>query len=73
MNSEELAEQVIDLQLRISYQEDSIQVMSLQIAKQADDLATARKHIQLLNNKLNEILKTWEPRQAPLSERPPHY
>lgn len=73
MNTDEMNQQVIDLQSRISHQEDSIQVMSLQLAKQADELKVAQKHIELLNNKLNDVMNVLESQQMPDGERPPHY
>lgn len=68
------AEQIADLQTRLTFQEDALQVMSGQMALQAQELQTARQQIQLLNQKLNELFYQLEQRSAaPADERPPHY
>lgn len=66
--------QIDDLQSRAAFQEEALQVMSEQIARQAEDLLLARNHIQLLNQKLNELLAQADDKSsAPVDERPPHY
>lgn len=68
------AEQIADLQTRLAFQEDALQVMSGQMALQAQELLTARQQIQLLNQKLNDLFHQLEQRgAAPADERPPHY
>ncbi len=68
------AEQIADLQTRLTFQEDTLQVMSGQMALQAQELHLARQQIQLLNQKLNELFYQLEQRSsAPTDERPPHY
>ncbi len=73
MSDQILTEQVIDLQSRLSFQEDAIQVMSQQMAQQAESLRVAEQHIRLLNDKLNELLGSLEGRTGGTQERPPHY
>lgn len=69
-----LQAQIDDLQSRAAFQEEALQVMSEQIAKQAEELLLARDHIQLLNQKLNEFLAQADAKSsAPVDERPPHY
>lgn len=66
--------QIDDLQSRIAFQEDALQIMSEQIAEQADDLRLAREHIHVLNQKLNEVLAQVDTRPSSQhNERPPHY
>ncbi|MCR6651593.1 MAG: SlyX family protein [Cellvibrionaceae bacterium] len=50
-----LAEQIVDLQSRLLFQEDALQEMSAQMALQAQELQVARQHIQLLNQKLTDL------------------
>lgn len=71
---EVLAVQVIDLQSRLAFQEDALQSLSSQMALQAQELQVARQHIQMLNQKLNDLFLQLEQKSAePLQERPPHY
>lgn len=71
---EALSTQVIDLQSRLAFQEDALQTLSGQMAQQSQDLQLARQHIQLLNQKLNDLLRQPDPSAMDsLQERPPHY
>jgi SlyX protein len=71
---EALSTQVIDLQSRLAFQEDALQTLSGQMAQQSQDLRLARQHIQLLNQKLNDLLRQPDPSAMDsLQERPPHY
>ena len=66
--------QIDDLQSRLAFQEDALQVMSGQMAEQANELLLAREHIQLLNQKLNELMAQMDVKSSePLDECPPHY
>ena len=68
------AEQIADLQIRLAFQEDTLQQMSGQMALQAQELQRARQQIQLLNEKLNELFNQLDQHgAAPADERPPHY
>lgn len=73
-SAESLEAQVIDLQTRLAFQEDTLQTLSGQMAVQAQELQLARQQIRLLNQKLNELFLQLDPKAAqPLQERPPHY
>ena len=68
------AAQVIDLQNRLTFQEDAFQEMSRQMALQAQALQAAQQHIQLLNQKINDLFFQLEQKTPDLiQERPPHY
>ena len=68
------ATQVIDLQNRLTFQEDAFQEMSRQMALQAQALQAAQQHIQLLNQKINDLFFQLEQKTPDLiQERPPHY
>jgi SlyX protein len=71
---EHQAELIADLQMRLAFQEDTLQVMSGQMALQAQELHIAQQQIQLLNQKLNELFNQLDQRgAAPADEPPPHY
>jgi len=71
---ETLEVQVIDLQSRLAFQEDALQALSGQMAVQAQELQLARQHIQMLNQKLNDLFLQLEQKSPDLlQERPPHY
>lgn len=74
MNNTDTAQvQIDDLQTRVAFQEDVLQVLSDQIAAHAEQLRLAREHIQLLNQKLNESLAQAENKTAVAEALPPHY
>jgi SlyX protein len=69
-----MAEQIVDLQTRLLFQEDALQVMSGQMALQGQELQTLRQQVQILNQRLNDLFYQLEQRGgAPANERPPHY
>ncbi len=66
--------QVEDLQSRVSFQEDTLQVLSEQLAQQGSELQTLRTQMQILNKKMGDLLQQLEAQAGPAaSERPPHY
>ena len=71
--TEDLLNTMIDLQTRLAYQEDGLQHLSDQLARQAEDLRYAQRQIQLLNQKLQDIQQATEDPSAVSNERPPHY
>lgn len=74
ISSVELTEQIHDLQTRLAFQEDALQIMSEQMALQAQELLLAREQMQVLNKKINDLFYQLEQRaEAPPNERPPHY
>ena len=65
---------IIELQQRLAFQEDSIAQLSDQIALQDKELREAKAHIQILREKfldLSDELEQIAPANG--SERPPHY
>lgn len=63
----------VDVQMRLTFQEDTILQLSNQMAKQAEELHIAQGHIQLLNQKLNHLLATVDEQNPIVDQRPPHY
>lgn len=73
-NVSEQAQQLVDLQSRVSFQEDAMQTMSEQLAWQAAELRKSNEQLQALNQKLNDLFSHLEEATgAPVDERPPHY
>lgn len=72
-NHSPIQAQIDDLQSRVAFQEETLQTMSDLVAGQAEELHLARQHIQLLNQKLNELLQGDIKSSSQLDERPPHY
>lgn len=72
-NSDAAQAQIDDLQTRVAFQEDALQVLSDQIATHAEQLRLAREHIQLLNQKLNELSAQAESKTGVAEAPPPHY
>lgn len=67
-------EQIVDLQTRLSFQEDALQAMSQQMADQAEQLRIAQRHIRILNEKLNDLsLSTDQAKMIGAEPKPPHY
>lgn len=65
---------IADLQLRVSFQDDAISRLSDQVALQDKELIEAKLHIKLLREKLTDLSHEMDqvaPSQK--SERPPHY
>lgn len=75
--SDTYSDSIVDLQSRISYQEDMIGNLDQQVAKQSEDIAMLHQHIALLNKKLNELMLSGDQHKPGANgmadERPPHY
>ncbi|HTF98568.1 MAG TPA: SlyX family protein [Cellvibrio sp.] len=70
----DIQEQLIDLQTRVTYQEDLLEQLNLVIAQQDADIIQLKQQIRILAQRLEDILRT--PIQedgSPAEERPPHY
>jgi SlyX protein len=67
-------DQIVELQTRLSFQEDAIQALNLQVAKQDQELQITQRQILLLNQKINDLFFQLEKQQPNGGiERPPHY
>lgn len=75
--SETYSDSIVDLQSRISYQEDMIGNLDQQVAKQGEDIALLHQHIALLNKKFNQLMLSGYQQKPGADgledERPPHY
>lgn len=65
---------VIDLQSRVAFQEDALQVLSDQLARQSTELEATRTQLRLLNRRMGELMQQVEQAEGmPSQEVPPHY
>lgn len=68
-------EELIDLQSRIAFQEDSLIALNDVIARQQQQIDSLERELRLHREKLVEILD-WQATRgsaAPADEKPPHY
>jgi SlyX protein len=69
-----LQDDMIDLQMRVAFQEDMLNQLNDMVAKQDADLLLLREQVRALAQRLEESLR--QPSQESgnlLDERPPHY
>lgn len=66
--------EIEDLQIRLSFQEDSLQELNITVARQQTELDILRKELLRLQDRLLE-LESNQPgnEEEPLTEIPPHY
>lgn len=64
---------VIELQSRIAFQEDSLQALNGIIAEQDAAIVRMQKHIQLLNQKLDDLVDNIGEKGGTPEPPPPHY
>ncbi len=70
----DIQEQLIDLQTRVAYQEDTLEQLNRVITQQDADITLLKQHIRLLARRLEDAVRAQgqEPGEIP-DERPPHY
>ena len=70
----EINDQLIDLQTRVAYQEDTLAQLDQIVTKQDADIMQLQQQVRLLAKKLDEPLYSQEQGGGGVdSERPPHY
>jgi SlyX protein len=71
----DLEEQLIDVQTRVAYQEDTLAQLNDVITKQDVELVQLKQQVRLLAQRLDELAR--DPSQAGdndiTNEKPPHY
>lgn len=73
-DTEQRQNDVIDLQSRVAFQEDALQVLSDQLARQSTELEATRTQLRLLNRRMGELMQQVEQTEGmPSQEVPPHY
>jgi SlyX protein len=74
MSNESLQEQLIELQTRLVFQEDTIHELNAVIARQDEQLLLIQLQLKLLGKRFDDYLYTQDQEGAsPLDEKPPHY
>lgn len=71
---EQLQEQLIEIQTRVAYQEDTLTQLNDVISRQDGELVQLKQQLRLLAQRLDELVR--EPGQNDaeiIDERPPHY
>lgn len=69
-----LNEELIDLQTRIAYQEDTINQLNEMVAKQDADILQLQQQMRLLAKRLDELsFSQGDGVEDVANERPPHY
>ena len=70
----DINDDVIDLQTRVAYQEDTLAQLDQIVTKQDADIIQLQQQVRLLAKRLDETLFAQEQDgNSPASERPPHY
>ena len=70
----DIHEELIDLQIRLAYQEDTIAQLNLVVTKQDADLVQLQQQVRLLVKRIDELSFAQGSDSEILdSERPPHY
>ncbi len=70
----DFAEDLIDLQTRIAYQEDTIQQLNQVITKQDADIIQLQQQMRLLAKRIDELsFSQGDGGDLVANERPPHY
>ena len=66
--------EIEDLQIRLSFQEDSLQELNITVARQQTELDILRKELLRLQDRLLELERNQpEEREEQVTEIPPHY
>lgn len=70
----EIQDQLIELQTRVAFQEDTLQQLNQVIALQDQDIRELQQQLKLLAKRFDDSLYTQDQVAAkPEEERPPHY
>lgn len=71
----QLQEQLIDVQTRVAYQEDTLAQLNQVITKQDGEIVQLKQQVRLLAQRLDELAR--DPAQGSeadiINDRPPHY
>jgi SlyX protein len=71
---DDLQDQLIELQTRVAFQEDTLQQLNLVVAKQDQEILQLQHQLRLLAKRLEDALFAQEEGAGkPADERPPHY
>ena len=68
-----LRRELVDLQGRLAFQEDTLQQLSDIAARQDTEIGDLRRQLQLLGQKLKDAVYALEQGSGAAGEKPPHY
>lgn len=69
-----IQEQLIDLQTRVAYQEDTLEQLNQVITQQDADIVQLKQQVRLLAQRLEDAVRSQSQAGAPgQDEKPPHY
>lgn len=66
-------DQLVDLQSRLAFQEDSIQSFSDQLVRQSRDLERLQIQVLSMHKRMQEMARLLEDQEEPDDSPPPHY
>lgn len=69
----DLSEELIELQIRLAYQEDTIAQLNQVVTRQDADIIQLKQQMTLFAKRLEESVQVQESGQGDDIERPPHY
>lgn len=67
-----MQEKIIDLQMRLAFQEDSLEAVNLTVARQQSEMEVLKREIIRLKDLVEDIRETHRPGEGGV-ELPPHY
>lgn len=72
-----MTDTISDLQIRLAFQDDTIDTLNQQVTQLAQDVTSLQQQLQVLYKKLGDMAYQLEQRSnsaaTPVDERPPHY
>ena len=66
-------ERIIELEIKLAYQEDLIQALNLVVADQQKQIGKLEETCKLLHDKMKSLAAIADRNPTPIDERPPHY
>ncbi len=73
MSEEDLQQQIIDLQARLAFQEDTLESLNDEIARQDKALDLLRIQVKRWESRLEDMASSVDSGANSVNERPPHY
>ncbi len=71
--SDDLQQQVIDLQARVAFQEDTLQALDSALAEQDKVIALLQLQLKRWESRFDEMTYAMESSGSIANEKPPHY
>ncbi len=64
---------LIDIEIKVSYQEDTIEMLNDIVTKQQQQLNKLQKSLEVLADRMQDVKVQFDDPLNPADERPPHY